>query len=270
MDDDIGELKGPRLWEAFNVVGRLRRAEHVAFIISQQGCRVASGPFSGMILPRETSWGEGGDLCPKLLGSYESELHPAIAKAIARAPVAVVNVGCAEGYYAVGLARALPRAQVIAFDVDQKARSLCRQAAAVNSVASRLRIEDTCNVENLRSAIGRQGLTLVVMDCEGAEFHLLNPAIVPELRDCDIIVECHDFNETGTSSLRHCLAPTHVVENIREGARDPNQFPLLQKMRSLDRWLAMDESRPATMNWLVCWTRTMPAGAAGEPTENRQ
>src|SRR5581483_2447576 len=98
-------------------------------------------------------------------------------------------------------------------------------------------------------------------DCEGAEFHLLNPTALPALSHCDIIVECHDFNAIGTSSLRHCLAATHMVENIREGARDPNQFPVLQKMRSLDRWLVIDESRPATMNWLVCWSKS-PTGSA--------
>jgi hypothetical protein len=65
---------------------------------------VESGPFAGMkYLP---GFCEG--ILPKLLGSYEQELWPAL-HSIASLPIqAVINIGCAEGYYAVGLARLLP------------------------------------------------------------------------------------------------------------------------------------------------------------------
>jgi hypothetical protein len=92
------------------------------------------------------------------------------------------------------------------------------------------------------------------MDCEGAELQLLDPAEVPEIGSCDVIVECHDFlNPAITPALQKRLAATHDVEIVTEGARDPNQFAALQRWQSTDRWLAVNENRPSTMNWLVCW-----------------
>ena len=82
-----------------------RRAEITNVLFNTQKGNVLSGPFAGMAMLPESSWGDG-DLAPKLLGCYEAELHPAIAKAISRKPKNIVNIGCAEGYYAVGMARA--------------------------------------------------------------------------------------------------------------------------------------------------------------------
>ena len=79
---------------------------------------VAAGPFAGM---RYVRGAVGSVLPPKLLGLYERELHTAIARIVAAAPDEVVDAGAAEGYYAVGLARALPRCRVTAFEIGQYA-----------------------------------------------------------------------------------------------------------------------------------------------------
>jgi len=108
---------------------------------------VQFGPFAGMRLPDESSW-SGGDGSSKLLGCYEQELHSTVEKAIARQPEVLINIGCAEGYYAVGLARRLPTAQVFAFDTDEKAQSICRLAAQLNGVENQLVIEGECTQGN--------------------------------------------------------------------------------------------------------------------------
>src|SRR5689334_17519514 len=63
---------------------------------------VDCGPFVGMRYLRSACCER---ILPKLLGSYEEELWPALRRLAALPIPAVVNVGCAEGYYAVGLAR---------------------------------------------------------------------------------------------------------------------------------------------------------------------
>jgi 2-polyprenyl-3-methyl-5-hydroxy-6-metoxy-1,4-benzoquinol methylase/protein-L-isoaspartate O-methyltransferase len=230
-----------------------RRAEITDALFRAQGGNVASGPFAGMAMLPEVSWGDG-DLAPKLLGCYESELHPAIAKAIARGPKSVVNIGCAEGYYAVGMARALPHSQVFAFDTNVAAQAICGRAAAANQVAGRASVAGACTVDTLRNLVAKDDHSLLLVDCEGAELALLDPREVPGIQACDIIVECHDFlDPTITATLRQRFAATHDVEIVSEGPRDPNQFPTLQRWQSFDRWLAVNENRPMTMNWLVCW-----------------
>jgi SAM-dependent methyltransferase len=232
-----------------------RRAEINEEILRVAGPVVARGPFKDTRLPIDTSWGEG-DFSPKVLGSYEEELHPAIERAIAREPVRVVNVGCAEGYYAIGLARRLPKAQVLAFDIDPKAQAICREAAAANGVAERLTVEGACTSERLRALATQHGPTLVFMDCEGAELDLLDEPTVAALANSDLIVECHDFiNRAITPTLTRRFAGSHAVETFAEGARDPNRFAQLRTLGSLDRWLAVCEFRPEQMRWLACWSR---------------
>ena len=230
-----------------------RRAEITNVLYNAQGGSVLSGPFAGMTMLPEASWGDG-DLAPKLLGCYEAELHPAIAKAISRAPKNVINVGCAEGYYAIGMARALPQSRIFAFDISEKAQAICHRAAAANQVGARATVGGACTRDTLRAAISEQDRTLLLVDCEGDELQLLDPDQVPGIQACDVIVECHDFlNPSITSILKERFSASHDIEIVSEGPRDPNQFPSLQRWGSLDRWLAVNENRPVTMNWLVCW-----------------
>lgn len=223
------------------------------------GSRCAAGPFRGMILPETSSWGDG-DLAPKILGAYECDLHPALERAFARVPELVVNVGCAEGYYAVGAALRLPGAVVHAFDLDEAALRVCGEAARRNGVADRLRLERTCDAVRLAALSEGQTKVLVLLDCEGYERELITQETVPALAAADLIVECHDFLEPGiTDRLAALLRPTHEVELVREGGRDPGAWPVLHGLGSLDRWLAVCEFRPSLMRWIVAWSRAARA-----------
>jgi|DewCreStandDraft_4_1066084.scaffolds.fasta_scaffold00110_9 hypothetical protein len=219
------------------------------------GARCAAGPFRGMVLPEASSWGDG-DLAPKILGAYECELHPALERAFARAPELVVNVGCAEGYYAVGAALRLPGCTVHAFDLDEAALGVCAAAARLNGVAERIRLERRCEPGRLVELLGTRPNALVLLDCEGYERELITERTLPALAAADLIVECHDFVDPGvTDRLAALLRPTHEVEILREGGRDPAAWPVLHALGSLDRWLVVCEFRPSLMRWIVARPR---------------
>jgi hypothetical protein len=250
-----GDIRDQGLHQILMVAIQVRRAMITNEIIRMHGLGVISGPFARMQLLPEVSWSDG-DLAPKLLGCYESELHPAIAKAISRNPKAVINIGCAEGYYAVGMAKVLPQARVFAFESNEKGQSICRRTAAVNQVDDRVLVDGNCGIEALRRVMSQTERPLLIVDCEGTELQLLDPALVPELLRCDMIIECHDFIDPQiTSVLQKRFASSHNIENVLEGPRDPNQFASLNRWTSIDRWLAVNENRPVTMNWLVSWAR---------------
>jgi hypothetical protein len=214
---------------------------------------VQSGPFKDMLLPLDSSWGEG-DLVPKLLGAYEAELHPAIERAIARQPDVVINVGCAEGFYAVGLARRLPHAHVHAFDISEAAQKVCAGAGAENGVGDRLTVHGRCEAQDLVRLVGDAKRALLVIDCEGFELDLLTPDAVAAMGHCDLVVECHDFmNRTITPTLKARFEPTHEVAMVREGPRDPSAFPQLRNLNDLDRWLCVCEFRPEMMYWMAAY-----------------
>jgi SAM-dependent methyltransferase len=220
------------------------------------GNKVQSGPFAEMVLPDADSWGDG-DRAAKLLGTYEENLHASLYRAVERAPATVVNVGCAEGFYAVGLARLLPQGRVFAFDIDSHAGSVCRAAAAANGVGDRVTVEGLCTPEALSSLAQRPGGVLLFLDCEGAEKVLLDPLLVAGLEHCDILVETHDVVERGLTELvEQRLSPSHRVERLSQGGRNPNDIPELAAWSELDRWLLVDERRLESMFWLACWAKS--------------
>jgi hypothetical protein len=241
--------------KVYETAARARRRDLTAKLARLVDNRVQSGPFKGMWLPDLASWGDG-DRAPKLLGIYEADLEPAISRARERHPAYVVNVGCAEGYYAVGLARLMPDAAVFAFDISSKAQAICRQAAALNGVGERVTLGGNCTAEILSQALRLPGKALVVVDIEGAERELLDPALVPELRRCDLIVEMHDFlAPEATEILMERFKDSHDVELIRQGGRDPHVIPELDHWTEAELWLLTDECRPMSMNWLACWAK---------------
>src|ERR1035441_10269867 len=74
--------------------GRLVRI--AATLVDRYGANVLNGPFEGM---RYLQASVGSVLSPKLVGSYEAELHPFIERVTSGRYDIVVDIGCAEGYY---------------------------------------------------------------------------------------------------------------------------------------------------------------------------
>lgn len=227
-----------------------KRGDITAAVYSWARGKVQTGPFKGMRILQASSWGDG-DLCPKILGAYEAELHSCLDIWAKAPPETVINVGCAEGYYAVGLTRLFPGAVTRAFDISQTAQDICHRNAALNQVQERLIVGGLCTQETLREILTTSGRTVIVCDCEGGELELLNPAVLPDLCRCDILVECHDFvNRSISPTLLERFKVSHRIDVIPEGPRDPNRFALLRRMPSLDRWLAVCEFRPEFMTWM--------------------
>ena len=238
-----------------HAASRARRQDILAKVLAEYGPAVQSGPFAGMVLPERTAWGDG-DLLPKLLGCYEAELHEVISEIAAAGPDLVINIGAAEGYYAVGMALLVPEAFIHAFDSAGPAQDICRQAAAANHVTTRVSVSGTCTPDLLQAILPRGRRPVVICDCEGAERDLIDPQKAPALRNTIMIVECHDFlDPTITQTLANRLDQSHTLVGVQEGARDPNVFPLLRGLNSLDRWLAICEYRPSTMHWIIARPR---------------
>lgn len=231
-------------------VTRLRRAELTPEICKLTNNTVIDGPFNGMFVTEQSSWGDG-DAAPKLLGIYEQELYPVIEQIIAARPEVVVNVGCAEGFYAVGLARRLVQSQVIAADIVQDSLNIALKNAAANDIKN-LTIKNSCTAQELEQLIKNNQVTAVISDCEGYEIELLDPKIVPSLAKSHILVECHDmFNNKITPTLIKRFNSTHrAIYKISQGARNPFVISGLEKYSDSDKWALVNEIRGEAMHWL--------------------
>ena len=225
------------------------------------GCRVATGPFEGMILDR-ASWGH---LSPYLMGSYECAAVAALEELMSAAPRRVIDVGAAEGYYAVGLAIRLPDAEIHAFDTDPWSRRLCRRTALRNGVTKRVHVRDACTHGDLERLAGRDALLIV--DCEGCETHLLNPVAAPRLRETPMIVELHDFLDPSISQrLRETFAPTHTIRIIPAEERDPGAWCGSVGLSPEARKAAVSEWRPTSPP--MAWAVLSPVTAERAPTRS--
>lgn len=214
-------------------------------IAAQHGLAVQSGPFHGLqymtdlLTPKKViQYG----LLPKIVGCYEAELHGILAHVMTRDYDKVVNIGCSEGYYAVGLSLRLPDARVFSFDIDSTARHLCERMARLNGVQNRIVIAGECTTENLQALAGPR--TLVVCDCEGAELLLLRPDLAPGLSMCDLIVELHDCVEPTISKVVPSrFAHSHCVTLLAGVDRDLSAYPSLKGLSSYKQRLAVGEFR---------------------------
>jgi hypothetical protein len=221
---------------------------------------VHAGPFAGM---RYVDRSVGSCFIPKLLGTYERELATKIEWICRRQPVLVVDVGAAEGYYAVGLAMRIPRARIIAFELDETGQAALRRMAELNGVADRLTVHGRCAPADLAAALGGHPRPVVICDVEGDEA-LLDPERVPALRAAVVLVETHEFVRRGiTDELCRRFASSHHVERIWQEPRSRAEFPwrtlgtMALPVSYLD-W-AVSEWRPERMSWLWMSPRSIDA-----------
>lgn len=218
-------------------------------LLRNQGTLVMEGPLKGMDCLEQSA--EGCHIA-KLLGCYEQPLHFAIEEAIAAEYPQILNIGCAEGYYAVGMARRMPHTRVHAFDLNANAREVCAELAQKNGVTGQVTIGELFQPQDFDTYADQK--TLVVCDIEGAERNLLDPAQAPALLTMDLIVESHDCLEPGmTQLLLKRFSATHDITVIEDDGQrqlsDPPRW--FRNLANLDQLLAVWEWRSGPTPWLV-------------------
>ena len=213
---------------------------------------VRLGPFKGMRYAKLEATCSA--MLPKLLGTYESELHFILDDILVQPYKLVVDIGSAEGYYAIGLALGIPGCTVVAFDSEPFARSLCHQNVMVNNLSDRIEIRGYADRAEISSLCqGRR--SLIVCDCEGFEYDFFLGASPNDLRDVDILIETHDFIREGVcQEISDLFSKTHSVRLIHS-IDDPQKSrtyvtPFTVGMDESVKQLIYAEGRPVIMSWL--------------------
>ncbi|MDB6174718.1 MAG: hypothetical protein JWL59_4029 [Chthoniobacteraceae bacterium] len=223
--------------------------------------RVLAGPFAGMKYFNRTGWGA---LTSRWVGTYEMELRDWVHAIVERRYDRIIDLGCAEGYYAVGFARSLPATQVYAFDIDYFSRRSCGLLAKLNESEKRVTIGGLCTPVLLNGLIAKN--TLVFCDVEGNELDLLDPAKCPALVQADILVEVHQNGQHPAleveALLRERFHPTHEIAKREAVSRQVANFDA-SIVRALpgDQLLeTADEERHDGRIWLKMEARPISQG----------
>jgi hypothetical protein len=248
---DPDDFKVRRVWGSMSY---LRASVLASMLKNSIGTDVYSGPFKGMHLTPDVLQGA---YAPVLLGTYENELHPAIERIASQPYKHILNIGCAYGYYSVGLALRLPQATVRAFDTNEVCQQRCRDMATLNGVQSRVIVSGEFRGEDFVKYANER--TLVFMDIEGAEMQLLNPELYPALQKMDVVVELHDlYDGTISKTILERFAPSHETQFVRnkpklfdfESIVGPEVY-----VEPSDMMLAAWENRAGPTPWGVMWAK---------------
>jgi hypothetical protein len=192
-----------------------------------------------------------------ILGSTELELREVTERILSKEYATILNIGAADGYYAVGLARQSPKSEVVAFEALAVLHGVIKRAALANRVVDRIRVAGRCELSDLQRELqAAVPPILVFMDIEGGELHLLDPVATPALRDTDILVETHDHFAPGcTEMLISRFASTHRIERFVARPRILSDYPR-EFLGFLPRFFPrlavdlMNERRAGVQQWL--------------------
>lgn len=228
---------------------------HAAFHAACGG-RVVSGPFKGL---RYVRTGIESAYYAKLLGAYECELHDVMHRLNRCGFDRLIDIGAAEGYYAAGIAYLDPEIEVIAFEGDRRGQKLQDKMVASNGLQDRFISKSWCDREALGEALEQSRRPLLIVDCEGAEFDLLIPDHLPDLKQAVVVLELHNFAHPDMDleqTLRDRFSTTHHIRKIDMDPRDVSDFPetghpILDRLGDKTKAYLVDEGRPHDTPWLV-------------------
>jgi hypothetical protein len=129
---------------------------------------------------------------------------------------------------------------------------MTRQAASKSDVNN---IEVSCECTSDRLGKYLSNGALVICDCEGCEFELLTPSVVPTLQESTVVVEMHvsreqnaSFVERFSDSIR-CSLIEYKTPNQSLGT-DPDSYPELDGYSEPQGNLAVSDLRAGDQTWL--------------------
>ncbi|MFM7131577.1 MAG: hypothetical protein ACKO0V_19680 [bacterium] len=184
--------------------------------------RVRFGPYKGL---KYLKHGSSISLnC--LLGSYEMEIWPVLESVKNENYELIIDVGCAEGYHACGLAMITGKL-VLAYDTSEIARDDCRLMAKVNGLADQIQVGDYLSAEKLNSICSEKKVFLFC-DIDYHEMQLLDLQKASSLEFTDILVETHGRGPGSEDDTLPLLlsrfSETHEIQIYTMNARLPYEL----------------------------------------------
>ncbi len=207
---------------------------------------VQNGHFKGMKYIKRSN---GSALLPKILGSYEEPIQKWIIEVIENEKYKnILDIGCAEGYYACGFSMRMPNVKITAYDINEDARKNSIELKELNGL-SNIEIKAECTHEELNSK--SKSNTLVFCDIEGFEQILLDPSKAPNLKYVDMLIESHDWLVPNiTEELISRFYETHSMRIIVDYPYRINKYDTPKKLTNDQFNYITDEIRPKFMKFI--------------------
>lgn len=231
-----------------------RRSRISKEIFSQCHETVQYGPFKGLKLTSNTWWG-GNDLGSMCFGLYESELLEFLYSDFLNHRNTFIDIGAADGYYAIGLLNSKRVNSAICFEITSEGRVAINQNWNLNGNPGIIEIKgDVFNdfKSNVKTVDFKK--TIVLIDIEGSEFSFLDVEILSFLKDAVIVIEIHNWIPNFIDSYSKFLKDANEIFDIEILERKERNTLIFEELRSLtddNRLLLTSEARPCVMRFLI-------------------
>ncbi|MDH0898491.1 hypothetical protein N5C12_03845 [Comamonas aquatica] len=240
------------LWRKETIRERQERISLEVFQLCKK--TVCYGPFKGMKLSEDNWWGKL-DLGSQCLGLYEKELLEIISKFKKNEFTTLIDIGAADGYYAVGMLFSGKVQHAICFEQSQKGRETIQRNFEYNNSPGKINILEEANIVSL-SKISNYltNKTFVIIDIEGAEFNLLTDDILNKLHLCTIFIEIHNWIENFNFLYENLLMRADKYFEINIVDRLERSTINIEELRDFtddNRLLLTSERRPCMMRFLI-------------------
>lgn len=216
--------------------------------------QIAYGPFKGMVLPAKNSWSKF-DTTLQILASYEEHILEKILYFSKKGNYVFIDIGAADGFYAVGFAYINYFKKIFAFDINPDARKIIRENSIINSCHHKIEIYSEANLESITNIINLHGNAVILIDIEGDEYELLTSKLLSLLKKCYIICELHPFfTKDGVSKQKKIIKDSKKYFHtscIKRNIYRPNDFIELDDLSDEERLITFGEKRQKNMEWLV-------------------
>ena len=217
-------------------------------------------------------WGTS-DLFSMLLGCYELEIVDALhdPKFLGRSHF--VDIGAADGYYAVGCLRNGRFKTADCFELTEVGRETIARNAERNGNAEQIRIfgvADTTLPSQLETIDWSD--TVVLCDIEGGELDLLDEAFLSALKGAMILIEFHNWVENfwpRYSALLERASRDYDLRLLERSAFPNYDLPELRGMPDDNRMLILSVGRPNVMRFLQLVSSSQTPCAEGQHTSER-
>lgn len=216
---------------------------------------VQQGHFAGMRIAHETSW-RHPHFAQMVLGVYEQPVTDVLFSPRFADRRVFINVGAADGYYAVGMCHARRMDRAHAFEVNDDGRALIAANAARHGVAHQISVHGAATPEALAALLRdvRPSDAVALVDVDGYEFELLSERILSDYRNCVFVIEIHNWIDDFLSRYRTFLvdaARYFEIQTLSATVRDVDPLSLLADLPDDNRYLLLSEGRPCLMRHLV-------------------
>jgi len=222
--------------------------------------KILYGPYKNTKIINSFSW-SNTDSASKYLGTYESHIQEKIIKLAKKFKLKFfVDLGAAEGYHLVSLIKKKNFLKGFAFEINKESRILLKRNAFVNKVSNKIKIFSKAEFESMKNILNKSQLTktLFLVDIEGHEFGLFNEKFCTFFSNSYFIIEDHNFNEKSKKkrdNFYKIVKKYFKVEIIKDNAKNPFNYKILDPFTDDEKYLMMSEGRPETMQWLILYPK---------------